>query len=184
MVAIARLAPQPARVPINIRCAGILSDGDTMDLGLADVEAAKDAMALNRDSVIGVTARLTRGVAADDVEVLRRAQEVATSFDLPLIPPDLAHAAFPEEVGDVVVADRGARAEGHELLGTVAEPFYAHAVDGSTQHPRTGLQPPDLHSMERAGQKRKSRFTLTTSPRLRSSENRSGRSGSVFCSSV
>ena len=34
---------------------------------------------------MGVKARLTRGVAADDVEVLRRAQEVATSFDLPLM---------------------------------------------------------------------------------------------------
>ena len=42
--------------------------------------------------------------------------------------PDLAHAAFPEEGGDVVVADRGAGAEGHELSGTVTEPFYAQAV--------------------------------------------------------
>ena len=33
-------------------------------------------------------------------------------------------------------------------------------------------------------QRRKSRFTLTTSPRLRSCENRSGRSGSVLRSSV
>ena len=33
MVAIAKLAPQPARVLINIGCAGILSDGDTMDEG-------------------------------------------------------------------------------------------------------------------------------------------------------
>ena len=30
------------------------------------------------------------------------------------------------------MADRGAGAEGHELSGTVAEPFYAHAVNGST----------------------------------------------------
>ena len=39
----------------------------------------------NRDVVVGVKARLTRGVAAADVEVLRRAQEVATSFDLPVM---------------------------------------------------------------------------------------------------
>ena len=85
MVAIARSAPQPGRVLINIGRAGILPDGDTMDLRLADVDAAKEAIARNRDVVVGVKARLTRGVAADDVEVLRRAQEVATSFDLPVM---------------------------------------------------------------------------------------------------
>ena len=85
MVAIARTAPQPARVLINIGREGILPDGDTHDLALADVEAAKAAVARNRDYVIGVKARLTEGVAADDIEVLRRAQEVATFFDLPLM---------------------------------------------------------------------------------------------------
>jgi dihydroorotase len=85
LAVIARSAPQPARVLINIGRAGILPDGDTMDLRLADVEAAKEAIARNRDVVVGVKARLTRGVAADDVEVLRRAQEVATSFDLPVM---------------------------------------------------------------------------------------------------
>jgi dihydroorotase len=85
MVAIARAAPQPARVLINIGREGILPDGDTHDLALADVEAAKAAVARNRDYVIGVKARLTEGVAADDIEVLRRAQEVATFFDLPLM---------------------------------------------------------------------------------------------------
>ena len=70
---------------INIGRAGILPDGDTHDLALADVDAAKAAIARNRDSVIGVKARLTEGVAADDMEVLRRAQEVATFFGLPLM---------------------------------------------------------------------------------------------------
>ena len=85
MVAIAKSAPQPGRVLINIGRAGVLPDGDTMDLRLADVAAAKEAIARNRDVVVGVKARLTRGVAAADVEVLRRAQEVATSFDLPVM---------------------------------------------------------------------------------------------------
>ena len=85
MVAFARSAPQPARMLINIGRAGILPDGDTMDLRLADVGAAQEAIARNRDVVVGVKARLTRGVAAADVEVLRRAQEVATSFDLPVM---------------------------------------------------------------------------------------------------
>ena len=85
MVAIARAAPQPARVLLNIGREGILPNGDTHELALADVEAAKAAIARHRDYVIGVKARLTEGVVADDVEVLRRAQEVATFFNLPLM---------------------------------------------------------------------------------------------------
>ena len=85
LVANARSAPQPGRVLINIGRAGILPDGDTMDLALADVDAAKGAIARHRDIVVGVKARLSRNVAADDVEVLRRAQDVASSFDLPVM---------------------------------------------------------------------------------------------------
>lgn len=84
-VSIARSVSQTARVLINIGRAGILPGGDTMDLSLADVDAAKTAIATHRDFVVGVKARLTRGVAADDAEVIRRAQDVATSFDLPLM---------------------------------------------------------------------------------------------------
>ncbi|MCH7855994.1 MAG: amidohydrolase family protein [Gemmatimonadetes bacterium] len=85
MAAFARSAPQSARMLINIGRAGILPGGDTMDLSLADVDAARAAINRNRDVVVGVKARLTRGVTADDVEVLRRAQEVARSFDLPVM---------------------------------------------------------------------------------------------------
>ena len=84
-VAIVQSAPQPARVLINIGREGVIPDGDTRDLALADVDAAKAAIARNRDYVVGVKARLTEGVAADDVEVLRRVQEVASFFDLPLM---------------------------------------------------------------------------------------------------
>jgi dihydroorotase len=85
MVAIAKSAPQQGRMLINIGRAGILPEGDTMDLRLADVAAAKAAIARNLDVVVGVKARLTKGVASDDFEVLRRAQEVATSFGLPVM---------------------------------------------------------------------------------------------------
>lgn len=85
IVAIARSAPQPARVLINIGRQGVIGAGDTADLALADVEAAKAAIARNRDYVIGVKARLTAGVTADDVEVLRRTQEVASYFNLPVM---------------------------------------------------------------------------------------------------
>ena len=84
-VAIARSAPQPARVLINIGREGIRGGGDTMELELADVDAAKAAISRNRGYIVGVKARLSRDVAADDVEVLGRAQEVATSFNLPVM---------------------------------------------------------------------------------------------------
>jgi dihydroorotase len=85
-VAIARSAPQQGRVLINIGRAGILPDGDTMDLARADVGAARDAIAKNRELIVGVKARLSENVAgANDYEVLRRAQEVATSFSLPVM---------------------------------------------------------------------------------------------------
>src|SRR5262245_9604905 len=86
VVAVARASMQPGRVLINIGRAGILPDGDTMDLARADVAAAKDAIAGNREFIVGVKARLSREVAgANDVEVLRRAQEVASPFNPPLM---------------------------------------------------------------------------------------------------
>lgn len=85
-IAVARSAPQQGRVLINIGRAGILPEGDTMDLKRADVEAARAAIAKNRDFIVGVKARLSRDVAGEnDYEVLRRAQEVATSFGLPVM---------------------------------------------------------------------------------------------------
>jgi dihydroorotase len=85
-IAVARSAPQQGRVLINIGRAGILADGDTMDLARADVAAARDAIAKNREFIVGVKARLSRDVAgANDAEVLRRAQEVASAFGLPVM---------------------------------------------------------------------------------------------------
>src|SRR5205085_4290461 len=76
-IAVARSSPQQGRVLINIGRAGVVPEGDTMDLTRADVGAARDAIAKNRDFIVGVKARLSRDVAgANDYEVLRRAQEV------------------------------------------------------------------------------------------------------------
>jgi dihydroorotase len=85
-IAVARSSPQQGRVLINIGRAGILPEGDTMDLKHADVDAARDAITKNREFIAGVKARLSRDVAGDnDYEVLRRTQEVATSFNLPVM---------------------------------------------------------------------------------------------------
>src|SRR5215471_14257418 len=86
VIAIAKSSPQPGRILINIGRAGILPEGDTMDLTRADVEAARNAIAKNREFIVGVKARLSRDVAgANDFEVLKRAQQVATSFKIPLM---------------------------------------------------------------------------------------------------
>jgi dihydroorotase len=85
-VAVARTSPQLGRVLVNIGRAGILPEGDTMNIARADAGALRDAIARHRDLVVGVKARLSREVAGEnDDEVLRRAQEVATSFNLPLM---------------------------------------------------------------------------------------------------
>jgi dihydroorotase len=85
-IAVAKSAPQQGRVLINIGRAGILPDGDTMDINRADVGAARAAIAKNRDVIAGVKARLSRDVAgANDYEVLRRAREVVTPFNLPVM---------------------------------------------------------------------------------------------------
>jgi dihydroorotase len=86
IIAVAKSAPQLCRVLINIGRAGILPEGDTMDLTRADVGAARQAIARNREMIVGVKARLSRDVAGgNDFEVLRRAQEVASSFNLPVM---------------------------------------------------------------------------------------------------
>jgi dihydroorotase len=85
-IAVARSAPQQARVLINIGRAGILPEGDTMDLNRADVDAARNAIARNRDMIAGVKARLSRDVAGpNDYEVLHRTQQVASGFNLPVM---------------------------------------------------------------------------------------------------
>ena len=108
-IAVARSSPQPGRVLVNIGRAGILPDGDTMQLELADVGVARDAIAKNRDMVVGIKARLSANVAGDhDYEVLRRAQEVAKPFNIPvMIHMGQTHSPMPKLLelmkrGDIV----------------------------------------------------------------------------------
>jgi dihydroorotase len=84
VVAVARASQQPGRVLVNIGRGGILPDGDTKDLALADVGAARAAIERHRDYVVGVKARLTESVTGPtDVEVLKRT--VAAAGDLPVM---------------------------------------------------------------------------------------------------
>jgi len=85
-IAVAQSAPQQCRVLINIGRAGVIPEGDTMDISRADVALAREAIGRNREMIAGVKARLSRDVAGtNDFEVLKRAQEVASSFKLPVM---------------------------------------------------------------------------------------------------
>jgi dihydroorotase len=85
IIAVARSSPQDARILLNIGRKGVISEGDTADMSLANVEVAKSAIARNMDYIVGVKARMTEGVTANDLVVIRRAQEVASYFNLPLM---------------------------------------------------------------------------------------------------
>ena len=86
VVAVAKAGPQQGRLLVNIGRAGILPEGDTKDLTLADVGAARAAIERYRDYVVGVKARLSATVVGDqDVEVLRRSQDVAAPLGLPVM---------------------------------------------------------------------------------------------------
>jgi dihydroorotase len=85
-IAVCRNAPKPFGLLLNIGRKGVIREGDTMDLANADVAAAKAAIARHRDIIVGVKARLSANVTGpNDVEVLKRAQDVATSFNLPVM---------------------------------------------------------------------------------------------------
>jgi dihydroorotase len=85
-IAVAKAGPNLGRVLVNIARTGILPDGELMDLARADVGLARGAIARNRDMIVGVKARLSNNVAGNgDIEALRRAQEAAAPFDLPVM---------------------------------------------------------------------------------------------------
>jgi dihydroorotase len=84
--AIAKGGPNLGRLLINIARTGVAPGGELMDLSRADVSLARGAIARHRDVVVGVKARLSNNVAGTgDLEALRRAQEVASAFGLPVM---------------------------------------------------------------------------------------------------
>ncbi len=85
-VAVAKAGPNHGRLLINIARTGVISGGELMDMSRADVSLARGAIARHRDVVIGVKARLSANVVgANDLEALRRAQEAAAPFNLPVM---------------------------------------------------------------------------------------------------
>jgi dihydroorotase len=87
VAAVARGAPQIGRCLVNIARTGVIAPGGELhDIGAANVALARGAIERNRDVVVGVKARLSNNVAgANDLEALRRAQEAAAPFNLPVM---------------------------------------------------------------------------------------------------
>jgi dihydroorotase len=79
--------PNLGRLLVNISRIGVdTQKGELHDLSLADVDLARAAIARNRDVVVGVKVRLSTNVTgANDLEALRRAQEAAAPFGLPVM---------------------------------------------------------------------------------------------------
>src|SRR6516164_1540779 len=84
---VARSGPQVGRALVNIARTGVISpSGELHDMNVANVALAQGAIARHRDVVVGVKARLSENVAdANDLEALRRAQEAAAPFNLPVM---------------------------------------------------------------------------------------------------
>src|SRR5215470_605540 len=87
IAAVARTGPQVGRALVNIARTGVVSPGGELhDMNVANVALAQGAIARHRDVVVGVKARLSENVAdANDLEALRRAQEAAAPFNLPVM---------------------------------------------------------------------------------------------------
>jgi dihydroorotase len=86
IAAVARAAPQIGRVLVNISRTGNAGEGELIDINRANVDLARGAIARHRDVVIGVKARLSFPIAGpNDLEGLRRAQEAAAPFNLPVM---------------------------------------------------------------------------------------------------
>jgi dihydroorotase len=86
VAAVARGAPQIGRALVNIARTGVAPGGELHDINNASVALAQGAIGRNRDVVVGVKARLSNNVAgANDLEALRRAQEAAAPFNLPVM---------------------------------------------------------------------------------------------------
>ncbi len=86
-LAAARGAPQVAGVLLNIgRKGAVAPAGSGTPLELADVAAAKAAIAAHRDRIVGIKARLSRNIVGEgDREVLARAQAAARPFGIPVM---------------------------------------------------------------------------------------------------
>jgi dihydroorotase len=86
IAAVVRGGPQIGRALINVATRTGFTGGELMDINRANVALVRGAIERNRDVVVGVKARLSQDVAGpNDLEGLRRAQQAAMAFNLPVM---------------------------------------------------------------------------------------------------
>jgi dihydroorotase len=89
IIAIAQQAPNRLRLLLNIAELGNNPGGrsEFLDgIAPADIGKARAAVEQHREWIVGIKARLSRGVSGDlDLEVLRRAVQVAEPFGIPVM---------------------------------------------------------------------------------------------------
>ncbi len=112
LIEIARHAPNRMRILLNIGRLGNNPNGRAEFLdGLepADVEKARAAVGRNREWIVGIKARLSRGISGDrDLEVLQRAVQAAGPLRIPIMihmgdtASPLAHILALLRPGDIV----------------------------------------------------------------------------------
>jgi dihydroorotase len=86
VIAFAKAAPNRMRILLNIARTGITTEGELLDIGHADVAAARATVERHRDVIIGIKARLSRSIAGDhDLEAVRRARAAAAPRNLPVM---------------------------------------------------------------------------------------------------
>jgi dihydroorotase len=74
------------RALVNVATRLGFTGGELMDINRANVSLVRGAITRNRDVVVGVKARLSHDVAGtNDLEALRRAQDAAAPFNLPVM---------------------------------------------------------------------------------------------------
>jgi len=86
VVAVLRNAPQTSVALVNLSRIGITAEGELNNLEVANVALAQEAIARNRGIVVGIKLRISANVVGhNDLEALRRAQEVVAPFGLPVM---------------------------------------------------------------------------------------------------
>jgi dihydroorotase len=86
IAAVVRGGPQMGRALVNVATRTGFTGGELLDINRANVSLVRGAILRNRDVVVGVKARLSADVAGtNDIEGLRRAQEAASAFNLPVM---------------------------------------------------------------------------------------------------
>jgi dihydroorotase len=86
MITVARNAPNRVRILINVSRLGNQPTGELLKFDTADAEAARAAIRMHRDLIVGVKARLSRTYAGErDLDTVRRAHEITRPLGIPVM---------------------------------------------------------------------------------------------------